>query len=355
MSKKILIIDFNGTTPVYTYYFAKNLKSKDSIVDILGYKNKEELKYFDEKLNYIEINLKNKGINYFCYWIYLFFLTRKYDALVIEWLPFLKYSSFEIILIKILKKLNKNLFYTVHNFFPHNNSDKKIENRYLNLYQNLPNLLVHSFETKKKLEKYKIKNRIIKINHGALFSDINFTEKKDLKMIGMFGTISEYKGIEDAIKMLSLLADKSYYLYIAGKGKENYIEKLKKLVAEYNLENKVIIDNKYLSVEEIIKLTKKSSITLMPYKNIEQSGVALTSIGLGTPIVGYSIGGLKDLVITGYNGILVESGQYLELSKGVEKVVENYDYFQKNNTEQLNKISWVKNLEIILNEIERKK
>ena len=238
---------------------------------------------------------------------------------------------------------------------PHNNSDKKIENRYLNLYQNLPNLLVHSFETKKKLEKYKIKNRIIKINHGALFSDINFTEKKDLKMIGMFGTISEYKGIEDAIKMLSLLADKSYYLYIAGKGKENYIEKLKKLVAEYNLENKVIIDNKYLSVEEIIKLTKKSSITLMPYKNIEQSGVALTSIGLGTPIVGYSIGGLKDLVITGYNGILVESGQYLELSKGVEKVVENYDYFQKNNTEQLNKISWVKNLEIILNEIERKK
>lgn len=348
MNKKILVVDFNGTTPVYTYYFAENLKSKNSEVNVLGYKNKDELKYFKKKLNYLEINFKNKGFNYLYYWLYLFFLAKKYDILIIEWLPFLKYSSFEISLIKILKKLNKNLFYTIHNFFPHNNNNKKIESRYIKLYKTIPNLLVHSIETSKKLEKYDVKNKIIKINHGVLFSDIKFNERKDLKMIGMIGTISEYKGIEDAIKMLSCLSDKNYYLYIAGKGKEEYIQTLNKEIEYLGLKDRVIIENRYLTLEEIIKLTKKSLVILMPYKNIEQSGVALTSIGLGIPIVGYKIGGLKDLIIDDYNGFLVEKNDYKKMGEKLEIISKNYKNFEKNTVEISKKISWKENLDIIL-------
>lgn len=349
MNKKILVIDFNGTTPIYTYYFAENLKSSNSEVSVLGYKNKEELKFFDKKLNYIEINFKNKGINYICYWVYLFFLSKKYDILIIEWLPFLKYSSFEIILIKILKKLNKNLFYTIHNFFPHNNNDKKIERRYIRLYKNIPNLLVHSFETRKKLEKYNIKNKIIKINHGVFYSDIKISEKKDLQMIGMIGTISEYKGIEDAIKMLSCLSNKNYYLYIAGKGKEEYISSLIKKAESLGIKNRVIIENRYLTLEEIIKLTKKSLVILMPYKNIEQSGVALTAIGLGTPIIGYNVGGLKDLIVDGYNGFLVEKNDYEKMGEKLEIIEKNYKKFTKNTVDISKKISWKENLNALLN------
>lgn len=352
MSKKILVVDFNGTTPVYTYYFAKSLKSKNTMVDILGHKNREELNYFDEKLNYLELNLKNKGINYFVYWIYIFFLAKKYDILIIEWLPCLKFFSFEITLMKILKKINKNLYYTVHNFFPHNNVDKKIENRYLKLYKCIPNLLVHTFETKDKLEKYNIKNKIIKINHGVFYSDIRITEKKDLKMIGMIGTISEYKGVEDAIRMLSYLPDKNYYLYVAGKGKEEYINSLNRKAENLGIKNRVIIENRYLTLEEIVKLTKKSSVILMPYKNIEQSGVALTSIGLGTPIIGYNIGGLKDLIIDGYNGFLVEKDDYKKMSKKLELIIEDYQVFQENTLESSKKLSWKENLNILLNNFE---
>lgn len=348
MSKKILVIDFNGTTPVYTYYFAKNLKSENTMVDILGHQNREELNYFDEKLNYLEINLKNKGINYFFYWIYLFFLAKKYDVLIIEWLPFLKFSSIEIIFVKILKKLNKNLLYTVHNFFPHDNRDEKIIKRYKKLYKIIPELLVHTNETKEKLREIGIENKIKIINHGYFYYDLKIDEEKDLKMLSMIGTISKYKGIEDAIKMMKILKDHGFYLYIAGKGESDYIQSIKDMIKKEKLEKFIVLKNEYLSVLEVIRLTKKSAVTIMPYKNIEQSGVALTSLGLNTPIVAYNVGGLKDIVSDSFNGYLVEKNNYEEMAFKILELLLNYSKLIL-NIEKIDKIkSWQENLEIII-------
>ncbi|WP_294095060.1 glycosyltransferase [uncultured Cetobacterium sp.] len=348
--RKILVVDFNGTTPIYTNYFAKNLKSNKTEVEILGYKNETELKYLKKEVKYIEINLYSKLLNYFCYWGYLFIFAKKYDILIIEWLPFLKYSVIELYLIGFLQKRIKKseLYYTVHNFYPHNSQNIKLKKRYEKLYKNLSNLLVHTNETKIKLKKIGVNGKISEINHGPLYYDIDIEEKKDMKMLSMLGTISEYKGIEDALKAMEILKENKFYLYIAGKGDIKYINKLKKIICEKKMEKNIFLKEGYLSTEEIIKLTKKSAVTLMPYKQIEQSGVALTSIGLNTPIVGYKVGGLKDVIVNSWNGYLVNSGDYEKLAYKVIETIDNYENILLRSKILSERKGWQENLKLFL-------
>ena len=44
-------------------------------------------------------------------------------------------TSLELYLFKVLQKINPNVFYTVHNFYPHDSNDPKVQKRYLKLYK----------------------------------------------------------------------------------------------------------------------------------------------------------------------------------------------------------------------------
>ena len=102
--KRILVVDFNGTSSVYTHYFSNGLKDENTLVKILGKKKSAFLDVFNSKNEYIGYNTRFKFLNYILNWIWLLFNYKKFDIVVIQWLQLIKYLSAEVYLVKYLQK-----------------------------------------------------------------------------------------------------------------------------------------------------------------------------------------------------------------------------------------------------------
>lgn len=105
----------------------------------------------------------------------------------------------------------------------------------------------------------------------------------------------------------------------------------------------VTIINRFLLDEEMAYLNDISDVVLLPYKSASQSGIIPTSFLFGNPVIATKVGALKDNIIDGHNGILVEpddvngfseamlhviesAGLLMSLKNGVSQYGENDDY-----------------------------
>lgn len=354
--KKILIVDFNGTAPIYTHYFSQGLSKSNWDVKILGHKNSEHLNFSSTLTPYIGTQIFGKSINYLINWIYLLKICKKYDIINIQWFQMLNKTGLELYLIRILKFLNPNIYYTVHNIYPHNCINKKLLKRYNRLYQIIDNFLIHTQKSKKQIQDIvNTKKKYVNINHGYFYNEFS-EDKKEFSQIKllMIGYISKYKGITDAIKVVSILKKDNYNVILSIKGlcnnDKDYLNEIHELITELDLEENVLIENKFITTTELVHAYQSATFSIMPYKKIEQSGVLFTSLGLGTPVVAYDIGGLSDIIISGRNGYLARQNDIDDLSKGIINCLNNYEMIKTNLSKGSKNNLWVLNGPI-LNEI----
>lgn len=328
--EKILVVDFNGTTSVYTHYFAKGLKANND-VKILGKKKIFFLDFFEDLNVYLGFNTEIKLLDYILNWIWLLFNYKKFDIVVIQWLQLLKYTSIEVSFLKFLQKRVK-LVYILHNIYPHNNTNSKIIARYNKLYNSCKNIAVHTYEMKSNLKKINSKINILKIQHGYFFNEFKkpIGSLKENKCL-MIGQILRYKGIEDALKVVKILNEKNtpIHLKIMGLADKNYLIELNKIIYDLNIGNQVTIVPEIVSTEVFINEINKSTMLWLPYKKISQSGISYTSIGLGKPFVGYDVGNFKSFF--GDKGLanIVEKDNVVDFSEAVLEVLENKEAYYK--------------------------
>lgn len=277
-------------------------------IKILGHKNHDDLKIHKNTLQYIGFKTPNRHLNYFLNWLLLIIKAKTFDVIHIQWLQLLRFSSFELWCLLLLKSRNKQLFYTVHNVYPHNETRKKVKKRFDRLYALLDNLVFHTKTTAKNFATQYPDKRIIKIDHGLFYLGLGPDNSHQKSQMAMLGMISPYKGYEDVLLAMNEMKmdDNNFFLHIEGSGSLEYISKLKGMIQEFDLEKKVTIKEGYIEVDRLIELYKQSFVTLMPYKKIEQSGVLFTSFGLNVPVVCYRVGGVQDVVRDKVYGRLVE-------------------------------------------------
>lgn len=343
--KKILIVDFNGTSSIYTHYLANGLKNSEIDVDILGKKRLDFLDVFSKTNNYLGLKTGFKIIDYFINWLWLLINYRKYDAIIIQWLQLLKYFNLENILISYLQS-KTTLVYIVHNLYPHNCKSVKVKNRYNKLYSNLNNIAVQTKGIEKEIRRINSRLKIIKFEHGLFFKDFRPNQPdRNLKSCLLIGYISKYKGVEDAIQTVKKLKDNDVYvsLEIIGSGNHDYVKILNKLISSYEIEDRVSILSKEVSTKFLIEKVKSANMLWLPYKNISQSGVAYTAMGLGVPIVVYDVGNFKECFVENGFGELAKRGSIVEFSEGVKKVKINNIWYRKNIYEKLTEDAWAKN------------
>lgn len=92
-----------------------------------------------------------------------------------------------------------------------------------------------SQEVKKWLTTYKIKSNISVVNYWISKSKLaNLEETKEYINIGFMGRVNKNKGIEDLLDVFEDLSKDRYNLFIAGSGKEAYLQKLNE---RYELKN----------------------------------------------------------------------------------------------------------------------
>ena len=174
----------------------------------------------------------------------------------------------------------------------------------------------------------------------------------DSKLMVMLGMIFPYKGFEDAIEIVHKIRAKGldFRLHIEGAGSKEYIEKLRRLIAKLELNDSVTIQEGYVHIERLIGLYNLAFVTLMPYKRIEQSGVAFTSLGLKVPVVSYGVGGIKEVIKDKINGRIVPLNDIETFYDAILWTSHNRELLHSNLSQKYYSDYWDQNARILLSE-----
>lgn len=173
-------------------------------------------------------------------------------------------------------------------------------------YKKIPFMTV-SNSTKRDLISWEIPSKNITVIHNGVSipKDIHISKKEKEKTLIFLGALSRDKGIEDALRVFSIVnkKDDKYRFWVIGKGEENYLIRLKEMANKLGILNKVIF---YGFVSERKKFNLLSKAHLLINTSIREGWglVVIEAAYVGTPTVGYNVVGLRDSVVDSKTGVL---------------------------------------------------
>lgn len=140
---------------------------------------------------------------------------------------------------------------------------------------------------------------------------------KDRPVFLFYGYMAEYKGLDILSKAMNLLRDMfdKFYLLIAGSGENPSLKEFEAL------ENCYVI-NRFLSNDEMMCYIKASSVIVLPYKTASQTGIIPTCTLYGKPFIATKVGAFPEMVINGYNGLLINPNDPDDLASGIRKMLD---------------------------------
>ena len=301
----------------------KNIYPKTGIFSAKIY---DELNYFSKYLSmdkFLICNRHGKSKKTVSYWkekliLYKFIKKGKYNIIHTNLL-----FSNEF---KFIYNLS-NVITTIHDPFPHSGEDWNYKkSQYFNAINNSKGLVLLNSEQKNLFcEKYNVSDKIILNNKLGVYDVINiFKQDKPHKEnnapnVLFFGRIAPYKGIEYLCEAMKLVHEEipEATLTIAGKGN---------LYFDYNpYKNLDYFEfrNYFIGANELADLLNRASITVCPYVDATQSGVIMTSMAMGKPVIATNVGGLGEIIEDGFNGLLVPPKNPKELAKAIIKLLKN--------------------------------
>jgi len=121
-----------------------------------------------------------------------------------------------------------------------------------------------------------------------------------------FGFIRAYKGLDLLIEAFSseLLRNRNLKLIIAGEFYEDD-KPYRDLIKKFNLENEILIFDKFIKDEEVSLFFSISDLIVQPYKSATQSGVTQIAYHFEKPMLVTDVGGLREIVTDGRCGYVV--------------------------------------------------
>jgi len=158
----------------------------------------------------------------------------------------------------------------------------------------------------------------LNINRKCLNGTIN---------LAVVGSIQKIKGQLDAIKVLNKLQNTKFKLYIVGREFDQvYTEKVKKYVKKKCLSNSVFFLGHIDNIPNF--LNEKIHITLIPSQTESFCRVAMESVSVGVPVVAYSVGGLKEVIINNETGFLVNKDSINDIYTAIKYLSEHKEVYQ---------------------------
>jgi glycosyltransferase involved in cell wall biosynthesis len=280
--------------------------------------------------NYYEKKGISKVISYTFSQVKLFnwILINNPDIIHIQWI---KMPYFDVILLLLLKIINKNLniLFTAHDLLPHD-TGRKYYRIYNILYHLFDGIIVHTKTTKNDIIKlFSISDgKICIIPHGTLKFNVSSSTKTMFRkklVFSIAGNIHYYKGIDiliDAWLLNStLIKDDNILLVIAGNGK----------LPERNIPGKSNIEiiNKLLTDEEYQSIINNTDIGILPYRQISQSGVLLSFLSAHKPVIVSNCGGLVQPFEIGQVGWILNELTPISLADQIIDIISNRILFEK--------------------------
>jgi len=202
-------------------------------------------------------------------------------------------------------------------------------------------VITHSNFVKNSIEKY-LKNKKIIVLHLGIYERICYVKEKfnlsgPLNLL-FFGRIEEYKGLDILIESFEILKRKKLdiFLTIAGRGKISGTLLYKIQSLNINLKNY------WLSNEELCDLLNKADVLIAPYKQATQSGIVITALTYGIPIIATDVGANREFIEDGKDGFLVKPNDPEDLAKKIEIIYNNRNLLKEFNKNLLEKSKFFK-------------
>ena len=274
------------------------------------------------------------------------------DIIHIQWLLFYQFDYFWLRILRYrLRRKNIKIVLTAHNVLPHINGYKS-KNILENIYSQFDGIVVHSEVIKSQMFKiFGAKARkwsICVIPHGTedkLFEKVdenilsNYRNKIKLLKSNehnflFAGIIHENKGLDVLLKSWGKHINKypSDKLYIIGKTTYNISNELK-IIERFH--SSIITSFGYKSDEELLAYYIECDFVVLPYKEASQSGVLLTALTLGKPVIATNVGGLPEVINKVHGGYIVNPNDPHLLSEALDKTA---------NISAHNLIEWSNNI-----------
>lgn len=259
--------------------------------------------------------------------------------------------------LKLKKILKCKVFLVTHAPFIEKNStreilskiivpfyDKFIGKKYINRFDKI--ISITHWENNYLTSLGAQKNKVVYIPNGIpqeFFNDKIIPFK--FKEILFLGRISPIKNLEILIEAFGLLKNKSLKLKIVGTQEEPYASKIKQLVKELNLEDKISFFPPVYDLKEKIALIQNSDIFVLPSLREAMPQGLIEAMSLGKIVIASRTKGAEEIIKNNKNGFLFEIGNSKDLSEKINFVLNKKDSsklkeVQKKARKSVEKFNW---------------
>ena len=177
--------------------------------------------------------------------------------------------------------------------------------------------------TKDTIVKLGLKNRIALLEaYINKETHTDFKHKKDV--ISFIGTVEPRKGLHYGIPAFKRFVEKhpSYQFKIAGTLKaNNYINKLKRIVKDLDLENNVVFLGR-VNEKQKDELYKESKCFLFPSQNEGYGWVLIEAMSYGLPVIAFDNTAMPYTVNNG-NGRIVKNKDIAAMGKALAEIIDS--------------------------------
>jgi len=273
------------------------------------------------------------------------------DIVHFQWLPIPALDSLQVRKIKDFAPA----VLTLHNTgtLAHGSVSRWQRSGFRRVFDDFSAVIVHSQFSKRRLleNKWVSEDRIHVIPHGPLQyynpEDRCYPQKTAQEQtLLFFGRIEAYKGLEVLIRAFAQLPRdllNNTRLVIAGAA-GFALAPLRKLSKRLQVEGRISWDVRFIREQEIPALFRAASVVVLPYLDIDQSGVLMTAIAFDKAVVASRVGGIAETIQDRVHGLLTEPGNVESLAKALESALTNTElrHSMENSVRQLRtrELSW---------------
>lgn len=226
------------------------------------------------------------------------------------------------------------LVLTVHDSTPFNgNPGARIQRiGAVSILRDFAALIVHTEQARRRLVAYGLPaDKLTLIPHGLLHDGgpamdrlmpVEELPDQQVRFL-MFGKIKPYKGVDTMIRALALLPPEQRArcrVHVVGKPYMD-MAPLRALAEQSGVADRIEYDLRLVPDEELPGLFNDAAVLLMPYREIDASGVLMMALVAGRPIIASNIGNFAETLETERNALLVHADDAASLARAMGRVI----------------------------------
>jgi glycosyltransferase involved in cell wall biosynthesis len=261
----------------------------------------------------------------------------KPDAIHVQFLPLASYGiSIERWALHVVRALGIRVIYTVHNVLPQDSQDRH-RAIYRRMYRLADRLICHDAEAASRLiTEFGVPPEVISIiPHGPLFENERRSDRRQARaklklcendcLVLWQGILRPYKGLSFLLKAWQRVCTHSprARLAIVGTGDRDLVRAVQDEVKLLGISDQVLLDLRFVSVEELSGLFEAADVLVYPYREITTSGALMTGVVHGKAIVATALPAFEQILRHGESALLVRYGNVEELALALLRLIRH--------------------------------